>query len=149
MIDTDVFDKVMLLPILKVFYPIYHKQKEILLYLFFGFSSFFISITSFYLLHIQIHMNELIATLFSWFLSVSFAYLTNKLWVFKAKTKRIFGSELILFFKGRILSLIFEETCIFVFITKWNFSSMVVKCISSYIVIILNYLFSKFYVFRK
>ena len=60
-----------------------------------------------------------------------------------------FFVQMINFFGGRVATLVVEEVILFVFITKLGFGSMVVKIAAQIIVIVLNYVISKLWVFRK
>ena len=71
--EKDIFDRIMEFPVLRIFNPFYKKNKEILLYLFFGGLTFLVSIISYAFLNIQIGWNALIANIGSWILAVSFA----------------------------------------------------------------------------
>ena len=59
--NRDIFDKLMCLPILNVFEPFYKKNKDVLLYLFFGGLTFIISIVTYAFFDITLSMNELVA----------------------------------------------------------------------------------------
>ena len=52
------------------------------------------------------------------------------------------------FFGGRVVTLVIEEIILLVFITWLGFNSMVVKVIAQVIVIVLNYVISKFWIFK-
>ena len=52
--EKDIFDRIMELPVLRIFNPFYKKNKEILLYLFFGGLTFLVSIISYAFFNIQI-----------------------------------------------------------------------------------------------
>ncbi len=147
----DIFDRIMELPGLRVLNPFYQKHKEILLYLFFGGCTFIISIGSFTLLNVALGVNELIANIISWILAVLFAFFTNRTWVFQSETHTIveFGKQFLSFISARVITLLIEETIIFVFITLMGFNSVGVKVMAQIVVIILNYVFSKLFVFRK
>lgn len=148
---NDIFDRVMELPVLKIFNPFYKKNKEILLYLFFGGLTFVVSIASYAFLNIQFNWNALIANIGSWVLAVAFAYITNKIWVFdsNAETKSDFIKEITSFVGGRVATLVIEELILFIFITNLCMNSMVVKIVAQVIVIVLNYVISKHFVFQK
>ena len=122
----DIFDKIMHLPGLRVFEPLYKKYKEVLLYLFFGVLTTVVSIGS-------------------------YAFFTNRIWVFAAPTKTVeeFMKQLVSFAGGRVLTLVIEEIILLVFITMLHFNSMLIKFIAQVVVIILNYVISKLLVFRK
>ena len=57
----DIFDKIMHLPGLRVFEPLYKKYKEVLLYLFFGVLTTVVSIGSYAFFNVTLGINELIA----------------------------------------------------------------------------------------
>jgi len=145
----DIFDKIMLLPVLRLFYPLYKKHKEVLLYLFFGGLAFIVSISTFYFFNTVCGLNELVANVISWIITVSFAFLTNRKWVFKPsdKEKEGFWGQALRFFSGRIFTLIVEEVILFVFVTRLSFDSLLIKVIAQIVVIVLNYIISKLFVF--
>ena len=146
----DIFDKIMELPILKIFNPFYKKNKEVLLYLFFGGLTFCVSIASYAYFNLVLDFNELVANVFSWILAVLFAYITNKIWVFQAPVSSIrdFLKQIFSFFGGRLATLGVEEVILFVFITCLNWNSMIVKVVAQIVVIFLNYIISKLWVFK-
>ena len=147
----DIFDKMMGLAMFKWAEPFYKKHKEVLLYLFFGGLAFIVSIVSFFLLIKYTAMNELVANVISWIITVTFAYLTNRTWVFDAATenRKELLNQIWKFFSGRIVTLVIEEAILLVFITWLGLNSMVVKIVAQVIVIVLNYVISKLFVFNK
>lgn len=149
--NKDIFDRIMSLPILKRFYPFYYKNKQILLYLFFGGLTTLISIAVFYLLNVTLEVNEHISNLVSWIAAVLFAFLTNRVMVFEAKTDSAgaFLYQMLKFYMGRVATLLVEEIIIFIFITKMGLYSLAVKLFAQILVIILNYIISKSLIFRK
>ncbi|MDD6334239.1 MAG: GtrA family protein [Clostridia bacterium] len=150
-IKPDIFDKIMHLPGLRVFEPLYKKYKEVLLYLFFGVLTTVVSIGSYAFFNVTCHMNELIANVISWVLAVLFAFFTNRIWVFAAPTKTAeeFIKQLVSFAGGRVATLIVEEIILLVFITLLHFNSIVIKTIAQVVVIVLNYVISKLVIFKK
>ena len=146
----DIFDKIMRLPGLRRFYDVYAKYKEILLYILFGGVATVVSIGSFVLCETGLGLDALVANAFSWVITVSFAFVTNRTWGFRsqAKGKAIFG-EMVSFFGGRVLTLVFEEAVLLVLITWLHFDSLLVKVAAQVGVLVFNYLISKFITFRK
>ena len=61
---------------------IFHKYKEMILYIFFGICTTAVNIVVYYISFYFLSLGTSISTILSWLLSVIFAYLTNKLWVF-------------------------------------------------------------------
>ena len=148
--EKDIFDRIMELPVLRIVNPFYKKNKEILLYLFFGGLTFLVSISSYALFNIRIGWNALTANIASWILAVAFAYVTNRTWVFESSTDR--GSNLIKeitgFVGGRIATLVIEELILFIFITEFEMNSILIKIVAQVVVIALNYVISKMIVFK-
>ena len=124
--------------------------KELVLYTIFGNMTFVISIGAYALFNIVFGINELIANALAWGFAVLFSYVTNKKWVFKVSTptKTAVLVQMFAFFSGRFFTLIIEELIIFIFITMLSYPSMWVKLAAQIIVVVLNYIISKLFVFR-
>ena len=147
----DIFDRMMTLPILRIFEPFYKKNKEVLMYLFFGGIAFFLNLALFALFHEMMQIDELIANVLSWILCVLFQFFTNRTWVFDGHVDgaKAFAVQMGSFFGGRIFTLVVEEVIIAIFITWLGFNSMIVKLVAQIIVIVLNYIVSKLFVFKE
>lgn len=144
----DIFDRLLSLPLLRLFAPFYHRHREPLLYLFFGVLTTAISWVSFYLFCYPLALGELIANILSWIAAVLFAFFTNRTWVFAGKGERLLP-EMGRFFASRLTTLGLEELILFVFVTWLSFEAMLVKILGNVLVLVLNYLLSKFFVFIK
>lgn len=149
--EKDIFDKIMEWSVLRLFQPFYKKNKEMLLYLFFGGLSFIVSISTYAVFNVGLGLNELIANILSWIITVMFAFLTNRIWVFQSPTNGIteFFKQMLAFYSGRVITLIIEEAILLIFITWLGFNSMLIKVIAQVIVIVLNYVISKLLIFKK
>lgn len=132
----------------KKIFEIYKKYEEIINYLIFGVLSTVISIASFALFNKVFHIHYNVCNILSWILAVSFAFVTNKLYVFKSKETNII-KDLIKFFASRIATLIIEVIIMFIMVDLIKIDEMISKVIAQIIVIILNYVFSKIFVFNK
>jgi len=129
------------------------KYKEIILYLIFGFLTTFISLLSYYLLTITIlnPNNALylqIANILSWICAVLFAYFTNRKYVFESKNKNKV-KEIIKFFSSRIVTLILDMMIMGLGVSILKFNDKILKIISQVVVIVLNYILSKLFVFKS
>ena len=146
----DIFDRIMSLPGLCHFYDLYARYKSVLLYIFFGGLTTVVSIGSFVICDSWLDINTLIANVISWICAVSFAYATNRVWVFQscAKGKEIL-SEALSFFSGRLATLGIEEAMLLILVTMLHFNSLAVKVIAQFVVLVLNYFISKLLVFRN
>lgn len=124
------------------------KRRELLLYVFFGLLAFIVSMTTFWLFYQVLGINELIANVLSWICAVLFAFLTNRKWVFSSSESKGFLQQMVSFFAGRLATLGIEELILLVFITLLGLPGLPVKFFAQVVVTILNYLFSKLYVFK-
>lgn len=130
---------------------LYFKYKEVINYLFFGGCTFLVSIISFYLFNKVIGFNEHVANIISWVLAVSFAYITNKKYVFESKTseKKDLLREIGSFVSARLLTLVMEELILLIGVNFMHIDSMIVKIVAQVIVIVSNYFLSKLFIFKK
>ena len=147
----DLFDRIMLLPVLRIFNPFYRKYKEKLLYLFFGGLTTLVDLVVFWLFFSVFGVNELIANVIAWIAAVLFAFVVNRTWVFEAKTadRRETARQFVTFVGGRVFSLLCEEAILAIFITWLGLPPIPVKIAAQIIVVILNYGISKWLVFRN
>lgn len=149
--NQDIFDRLMSVKCLNFAKPFYIAHKEMLLYLLFGGLTTFISILSFTVVYEVLHINEHISNIVSWVLAVTFAFFTNRTWVFKSTSEfePSFFGQIVSFYAGRLLTLGVEEIIVFVFISKMGCEAFFVKVLAQIVVLILNFLVSKFWVFKK
>lgn len=144
----DIFDKIFSWRILRFAQPLYKKYKEVLLYLFFGALTTAVSIGTFYLFTDVIPLDALVANILSWFFAVLFAFLTNRTWVFEA-TDQPFFRQMLSFYLGRVSTLLMEEVILLVFVTWLHMDPMVIKIAAQILVLIMNYVISKLFIFKK
>ena len=125
------------------------KYREVILYLIFGGLTTLVNIVCYSALADWMGVYYLSANAIAWLLSVLFAYLTNRAFVFESSSR---GSaalrEIILFAGCRLFSGVFDMACMFVCVDLIRMPGLAAKILSNVIVVILNYLFSKFWIFR-
>jgi len=128
----------------------YNKYREVLLYLVFGGLTTLINIVAFYILR-KLSLELQVSNVIAWILSVLFAFVTNKLFVFesKNKSKKENFKEMTSFFGFRVLSLLFDIGFMHLLVSILNIHEMISKILSNILVIILNYIFSKVFIFKK
>lgn len=95
-----------------------------------------------------------IAEIISWVLAVAFAYITNKVFVFHSKTKgKKCIKELFDFVKGRIITQVIQMFIMWFFVTLLKLNTdlwvIIFTLICQVMQIVLNYVISKFLVFKK
>ena len=91
------------------------------------------------------------ANVISWICAVAFAFVTNKLFVFESKewTKGLVLRELASFVGGRIATLFVDLGLMFVLVTLLSVQEMLAKILVQIIIVLLNYIISKWIVFRR
>lgn len=122
-------------------------DRELILYVVFGAFTFFVNLISYFFFANLLGINYLVSNAIAWFLSVLFAYVTNRIWVFESKSPDIL-KEMSLFFGGRIFSGVVDMLLMYTFIDLLVFDGSISKIVVQVIVIILNYIFSKLIVFK-
>lgn len=132
---------------------IYIKNKEIINYLIFGILTTVVSLATYYALVLTIldakNPIELqIANVISWITCVTFAYITNKLYVFE-KTNKPLIKEMIEFYTSRLLALFIDMSIMFIGVTILNINDSIIKLLNQIIIITVNYIISKLLVFKK
>ena len=133
---------------------LWEKYKHIIAYLFWGVVTTVINLAVFQILSSGIHWNYEVATVIAWFVSVLVAYFTNKVWVFGSHYTTIsdFLVELLRFFVYRALTLVIDIVITFIGISVLGFKDpmgkFIVKVIDNVIVVIANYVFSKWLIFK-
>lgn len=134
---------------------LWNKYKQVIAYLFWGVVTTVVNIGVCQWLTFGAHMNYQVANIIAWFLSVLVAYFTNKVWVFNSHytTVKAFAIEFVEFYFYRGLTLLIDVAFMFVGVTLMHFSSpmrqLVVKTLDNVVVIIANFVFSKFLIFTQ
>lgn len=87
----------------------------------------------------------------AWILSVAFAYVTNKLWVFESRSWAwsVLKKEIPSFAGCRLATGIMDLVIMYFFVDVMAWPAMLMKLISNVLVIVLNYIFSKLVIFKK
>lgn len=129
------------------------KYEEIINYLIIGFFTTVVSLFTYYLLVYTIFDPNIvlelqITNIISWIVSVTFAYFTNRRFVFKTKSPMSL-KEVTSFYLSRISTLILDMFMMYLFVNVFKFNDKIIKLIIQFIIIILNYVLSKFLVFKK
>lgn len=131
---------------------IYKKNKEIINYLIFGVLTTVVSFVVYFIFAKVFKIDEVISNGISWFFSVLFAFVTNKLYVFESKEtgKKTLLKEIISFYLARLFTGVVCDLGVFALMVKiLKINDVLSKLVTQVIVVILNYVLSKLIVFRK
>lgn len=132
---------------------LFNKYKEVIMYLIFGVLTTVVNLVTYYALTLTILNPEKaiqlqLANVISWIVSVAFAYVTNRKFVFESKSEDIV-KEATSFVGGRVLTLLMDMAIMFVFVTLLHFNNRIFKIVSQVVVIVANYIISKLFVFKE
>ena len=132
---------------------LYLKYKEIINYLIVGGLTTVVSLATYYacvftFLDPENPIQLQAANIISWICAVTFAYFTNRRFVFESKNKNML-KEAVAFFAARVGTLLMDMGIMFVFVTCLHFNDKIMKLVVQVVVTIANYIFSKFLVFKK
>lgn len=134
---------------------IYYKYEEKWLYLVFGCLTTLISIVTklalFYLVPGEPKWESTAGVVFSWICAVTFAFFTNKKYVFKneTKTREEFWKVFASFYGARVATLIMEEVIFVVCCDILGINKSLITFLSQALIFVANYVLSKLFVFRN
>ncbi len=154
----------------------YKEYKEFILYFLFGVGTTVVSMGTYYLCRVffpdkesvpgwlqwiysitsvfGIESNTALPVIVSWFLSVTFAFLTNRVYVFGSRVHTFgkFMLEALRFYASRIATLLVDLLIMFLLVDLTGIHNFIyefcAKVFSNVVVLILNYILSKVFVFR-
>ncbi len=155
---------------------LYRKYREIISYVFFGALTTLVSIGTYFIVRTVFPTEEsapwifkwmyhltfsdgdsstVLPNIISWIVSVTFAYITNRIWVFKSKVSgagKIFMQALS-FYAARLFTLFVDLIIMYLLVDLPAVGNGIyefcIKVLSNIVVLVLNYIFSKLFIFRS
>lgn len=127
------------------------KYKELITYGIFGVLTTVINIVVYTVSYNRLGISNVTSNVIAWILSVLFAYVTNKIWVFESKSTewKVLFREMTSFFGCRLATGVLDLGIMYVTVDVMALNSTLMKCVSNVFVIIANYVFSKLIIFKK
>lgn len=127
------------------------KYESVILYLIFGVLTTLVNFVAYHICYTKLQFPNLLSNTIAWILSVLFAFITNKIWVFKSKSFGLskLAQELFAFVTARLFTGFLDTAIMFVGVDVLKQNWIIAKIVSSVVVVILNYIFSKLFIFRK
>lgn len=125
--------------------------REVITYVIFGVLTTAVNFLAFYLLNDLMRMHYFWANALAWVVAVVFAFVTNKQFVFESKSWKLKSTlkEAIGFTGGRVVTLLLEQGGMLLFVEAIHMNENLAKAILAVIVVILNYVFSKLWIFVR
>lgn len=130
---------------------LWKKYREVVMYLIFGVLTTVVNIAVYYVCAVLGEWSTAVSTIVAWIIAVLFAYFTNRVFVFQstAKSRKSIFKECISFFGMRLFSGVLDLVIMLIFVDILHCNEMAIKVISNVIVIIINYLASKLFIFKN
>lgn len=127
------------------------KYREMITYLIFGVLTTVVNYLVYLPCYNLLHFSSAVSNMIAWVVAVIFAYLTNKPFVFQSHdwSREVVIPELTKFVGSRIGSGAAETGILLLFVDVLMQDGNVWKIVTSVLVVVMNYIFSKFLVFRK
>lgn len=141
------------------------KHKVVVIYAIVGVATTIVSFASYFLFRVLFPTTDsvvypfkffysesitLFPSILSWICAVTFAYIFNKILVFKSKAHSFKANllELLLFYGSRLLTLLIDSLILFIFVDCLGITSklyeLAIKVMSNIVIAILNYFLGKF-----
>ena len=131
---------------------LWNKYGELIRYLIVGVLTTVVSLGTYFIcveffLDPQVPVELQAANVISWIAAVTFAYITNRMYVFESHNDNIV-KEISLFFTARIGSLLLDMGIMFLCVTVFGMNDKIAKLIVQVVVTVANYVLSKLFVFK-
>ena len=129
---------------------LYNKYREVIDYIIFGGLTTLVNIVAFFIFDTLLSWPYLIANAIAIVVSILFAYFTNKLFVFKTKDLPLKENilEFARFIGFRLLSGVADMATMWILVDLLTLDTNIAKLLTQFIVVVLNYVFSKLFIFK-
>ena len=101
------------------------------------------------LMYEMLGIYNVVSTFLSWFITVLFAFVTNKYFVYREKGGERIVKELLSFFSCRIGTGVYNIVWMFITVDVLSWNPLWMKLLSALIVGIINYVVGKVMIFKK
>ncbi len=137
---------------MKKIWALYKKYEELINYLVVGVMTTVVSWAAYGICKLVMNVDNVVimqaAVFLRWFAGVVFSYFMSRKFVFKSKNPKIW-KEAIDFTTSRIVTLFLDMFVMWLLPTVFKVNDWIATFVSAVLVVIMNYIFSKFIVFRK
>ncbi len=129
---------------------LYNKYREVIDYIIFGGLTTLVNIVAFFIFDTLLNWPYLIANAIAIVVSILFAYFTNKLFVFRTKDLPLKENilEFARFIGFRLLSGVADMATMWILVDLLTLDTNIAKLLTQFIVVVLNYVFSKLFIFK-
>ncbi len=129
---------------------LWEKYRDMALYLIFGVVTTVVNVAVYHVCFAVLEVPNIPSVVIAWVLSVAVAYITNKLWVFRSPSfaPAVLWPELGKFVAARAFTGVLDLGIMFVGVDLLGGPGTVLKLGSNVLVVVLNYVFSKWLIFK-
>lgn len=137
--------------IIEKYKPLYEKHKDVIPYLIFGVLTTLVNIGAYWITAHPLKLSTTLSTCIAWVVSVIFAYVTNRIWVFHSTASGFLdiAKEVGAFFACRLATGLMDLFFMWFFVDVLHFNDLIIKVLSNIVVVVLNYVASKLMIFKK
>lgn len=127
------------------------KYQEMIMYIIFGVLTTLVNAFTYYICSFILKYSTATGTILAWITAVLFAYITNKIWVFKSTSWKagIVFKEAISFFSCRAATGFGDLIIMVCLVDYMHINGLIAKILANIFVVITNYLASKLYIFNR
>ncbi len=127
------------------------RYREIVLYLIVGVITTVINGAVYWICTSLLKMANVPGTIVAWVIAVLFAFFANKIWVFESRSMRLalVLKEMVQFVGCRLGTGVLDVGIMYVSVDRWGWNGLLMKLISDFVVTLVNFVASKFFIFRK
>lgn len=126
-------------------------NNDVLRYIFFGGCTTLVNLITYYVLRLLTPINMNVANTIAVAVSILFAYFVNSRFVFLSQAET-FGQrfhEFVKFVGARLSTMVIEVGGVWLMVDLMKMNDFIAKFVIQFIVLALNYVFSKFLIFTK
>jgi len=129
---------------------LYIKKKDVVLYGIFGILTTTVNIVVYWIAAHPLGIKTVPSSVIAWIVAVSFAYITNRKWVFhsEADTTGSVIKEVVYFFLCRLATGVLDWVFMYVTADLLHWNDVIMKFLANVIVIVLNYVASRTLIFK-
>lgn len=130
---------------------LYIKYKSIILYMVFGAGTTLVNIVTYYVMYDLLSAPNVPSDIAAWITSVLFAFVTNRRYVFEQtdNSVRRLARDFVSFVGCRLATGVLDVFIMYLSVDVMGWNGLVWKMISNVIVVVLNYIASKYFIFKK
>lgn len=130
---------------------LYIKYKDLIPYAFWGVCTTIVNTVAYWFFVNPLGFGVVPSAIIAWFLAVLFAYATNRKWVFHSQVvgRKEIIKEMLSFYGCRIATGVVDWVCMFIFVDLLHLNDIIIKFAANILVIILNYVASKLWIFKN